>query len=129
MPHLKELAKKHADEGLVVIGVHTTNGGGRMAPFVKEQGITYPVALDVDKKTTSAFAVDSYPDYYLIDRKGDLRVADCANAGIDAAIAALLSEPVPADVAKPDAEELYRDALAEATRSDRNVLIHVHGPG
>ena len=128
MPHLKDLAKKHADEGLVVIGVHTTNGGDRMAAFVEEQGIDYPVAVDVENKTTSAFAVDSYPDYYLIDRKGDLRVADCANAGIDAAIEALLAEPVPDDL-KPDAEELYRNALAEAKETDRNVLIHVHGPG
>lgn len=128
MPHLKELAKKHADRGLVLIGVHTTNGGERMPAFVEEQGIQYPVAVDVERKTTTAFAVDSYPDYYLIDRKGLLRVADLANGDLDNAVAKLLAEPVPDD-AKPDAEALYSEALAKAEKTDRKVLLHLHSPG
>ena len=39
-----------------------------------------------------AFAVDSFPDYYLIDRKGKLRVADLANSDLDRAIEILLKE-------------------------------------
>ena len=38
------------------------------------------------------YRVDSYPDYYLIDRKGILRYADIANAEIDRAIKKLLKE-------------------------------------
>ena len=138
MPHLEELAAKHRDDGLVLIGVHTTNGAERMREFVAEQGIDYPVASDVANQTTSAFAVDSYPDYYLIDRRGILRVADLANAGVDDAVAALLAEPAPKEAqgdaadaggAKPDAEQLLAAALASAKRSGRNVLVHVHGPG
>ena len=133
MPHLLELAQKHKDQGLVVIGVHTTNKGGEMATFVADQKITYPVAIDVDNKTTSAFAVDSYPDYYLIDRAGNLRVADLKNAHVDAAIATLLAEPAPAGAkARPqelDAQKLLADAIGDAKRSERNVLVHVHGPG
>jgi hypothetical protein len=128
VPHLEELASKHADDGFVLIGVHTTGSAERMPAFVEEQGIDYPVAIDVDKATATAFAVDSYPDYHLIDRSGNLRVADCANAGIDAAVTALLAEPAPADV-KPDAEQLFRDALGEAAKTERHVLVHVHGPG
>lgn len=139
MPHLKELAQKHRDAGLVVIGVHTTNGGEKMAAFVAEQGIGYPVAIDVDNQTTKAFAVDSYPDYYLIDRAGNLRVADLQNKAVDQAVAALLAEPAPPQdptqdpkqdpKAKPDAEKLYADALALAKKTDRKLLVHVHGPG
>ena len=111
MPHLKELAQKHKDRGLVVLGVHTTNAGDQMAAFVEEQGIQYPVALDIDNQTTKAFAVDSYPDYYLIDRQGNLRVADLANAEVDRVVELLLAEPAPA-TDKPDAENLYAAALA-----------------
>jgi hypothetical protein len=134
VPHLLELARKHADAGLVVIGVHTTNGADRMAAFVEEQGITYPVCADVDNKTTTAFAVDSYPDYYLIDRAGKLRVADLQNGALDDAIKTLLAEPA-SDGAKPvAAEELVAQkrldaAIASAKATDRKVLVHVHGPG
>ena len=138
MPHLLELAQKHKDQGLVVIGVHTTNKGDDMAAFVADQKITYPVAIDVDNQTTSAFAVDSYPDYYLIDRSGNLRVADLQNAHVDAAIATLLAEPAPTK-AKAKAEEKLKledidaqkhldQAIADAKQSERNVLAHVHGP-
>ena len=95
MPHLKELYAKHKADGLVVIGVHTTNQGEKMADFVKQEGLTWPVAVDVDNKTVKAFAVDSYPDYYIIDRSGKLRVADLANGELDKAVAALLMEPAP----------------------------------
>ena len=39
-----------------------------------------------------AFAVDSYPDYYLIDRNGNVRVADLANGDLDRAVEILLKE-------------------------------------
>lgn len=92
MPHLKELYAKHKDAGLEVIGVHTTNRGEEMAAFVQEQELPWPVAVDVDNKTVTAFHVDSYPDYYLIDRAGNLRVADLANSDLDRAIEILLQE-------------------------------------
>ncbi len=92
MPHLKELYEKHKDGGLVVIGVHTTSGGEKMAEFVKEQEIPWAVAIDKDKKTVNAFAVDSFPDYYLIDRAGKLRVADLQNKEVDRVVEILLNE-------------------------------------
>ena len=70
MPGLKDLAARYGDQGLVLIGVHSANGGEQMASFVKEQGIDYPVAIDrAGKPTVSAFAVDSFPDYYMVDRE------------------------------------------------------------
>jgi thiol-disulfide isomerase/thioredoxin len=92
IPHLKEMYEKHKGDGLVIIGVHTTNQGEKMIDFVKQQGITWPVAVDVDRKTVGAFHVDSFPDYYLIDRAGKLRVADLANADLGRAVQVLLKE-------------------------------------
>ncbi len=94
MPHLKELYEKHKKDGLVVIGVHTTRSGEKMASYVKENKLTWPVAVDIDRKTVAAYRVDSFPDYYLIDRKGNLRVADLANKDLDRAVKILLKEKV-----------------------------------
>ncbi len=96
MPGLKDLAARYGDQGLVLIGVHTANGGERMAAFVEEQGIDYPVAIDrPGKPTVSAFAVDSFPDYYVVDRAGKVRVADLQNGALEATVQALLAEPAP----------------------------------
>lgn len=95
MPKLKELHARYKDQGLVLIGLHTTNGGERMKAFVEEQKIPYPVAIDEKKATTTAYRVDSYPDYYVIDRAGKLRVADLANADLEKAIKMMLAEKPP----------------------------------
>lgn len=39
--------------------------------------------LDSDNKTISTYAVNSYPDYHIIDRIGALVVVDCANAKVE----------------------------------------------
>ncbi len=95
VPKLKELYHKHRDDGLVIIGIHTARQADKMAEFVAEQNIDWPVAADVDGKTVRAFLVDSYPDYYLIDRSGKLRVADLVNGDLERAVKLLLAEPPP----------------------------------
>lgn len=86
IPHVQELYDKYKDDGLVVIGVHTTNGADKMAAYVKENNMTYPCVADVEGKTVKAFGIDSYPDYCIVDKNGILRVADLANADVDKAI-------------------------------------------
>lgn len=101
IPHLKELLETHKDRGLVILGVHTTNGGEKMAAYVEEEKIPWPVAIDEDKQTVTAFAVDSYPDYYLIDRSGKLRFADLANSEVDRAVESLLEEKAESSASTP----------------------------
>jgi peroxiredoxin len=95
VPHLKELHKKYEKDGLVIIGVHTKNGMDKYASFVRDESIPYPVCLDSEGKTVGAFRVDSFPDYYVIDRAGKLRFADLANGELDKVITALLAEKAP----------------------------------
>ena len=95
MPHLSKLHTENKDKGLVLIGVHSKNGGDKMEAFVKEQKIAYPVAHDSEGKTLKSYGGNSFPDYFLIDRAGNLRFADLANGELDRAIAALLAEDAP----------------------------------
>jgi hypothetical protein len=60
--------------------------------FIKEQQIPYAVAVDKKEGTIARYRVDSYPDYYLVDKKGILRFADLANREVERAIEFLLAE-------------------------------------
>ena len=65
-----------------------------MKETAKIHKIEYPVAADDDGATFKAFKADSYPDYYVIDRKGNLLWGDIVNSEIEKAIQlALKAEP------------------------------------
>lgn len=104
MPKMIDLHRRLEGQGLVLLGIHTKNRGEQMAAYAEEVGIPFPIAVDVDGQTVDAFAVDSYPDYYLIDRAGKLRVADLANGDLERAVGILLAEPVPEGVEPPQGE-------------------------
>jgi thiol-disulfide isomerase/thioredoxin len=89
IPHTNELAEKYKDK-VVFIGVCHPRGGEKMADTVKEKGIKYPVCLDGEGATAKAYAVNGFPDYYIIDASGKLAIADCANDSVEKAIEALL---------------------------------------
>lgn len=76
----------------MVIAVHSDPDEGKMRQAVQELGITWPVAQDGDRAVMKAFHADSFPDYYLVDRKGILRFADLANSEVDRAVGFLLRE-------------------------------------
>jgi len=89
-----------------------------MEEFAGTAGIDYPIAVDAQDATVGAYAVDSYPDYYLIDRAGKLRLADLANAELERAIVALLAEPAPGSV-----PGVLARASATATTKDKRILV------
>ncbi len=91
VPHTNEMAEKYGDD-VVIIGVCNQRGSEKMVETAQERGIKYPLAIDVDGKTVKSYRVNGYPDYFLIDRTGKLRVADCKNASVEDAIDALLAE-------------------------------------
>jgi len=92
IPHNNEISRKYADKGVVFIGVCAQKGAEKMAETVKTHQIGYPVAADANGKTVAAYKANSYPDYYIIDRKGNLRWADFANKDVEKAITTLLTE-------------------------------------
>jgi len=97
IPKLNDLHAKYGDKGLVAIGVCHPRNIERMSGVVESFGIAYPVCADRSGKTGERYGVDSYPDYYLIDRAGRLRVADLQNHRLEDAVRLLLSETAPAD--------------------------------
>jgi cytochrome c biogenesis protein CcmG/thiol:disulfide interchange protein DsbE len=92
VPHNNDLYERYKEDGLVVIGVCNSRGADTMAKTAEDRGIKYPVAADLDGATVASFAVDSFPDYYFVDRAGKLRILDCNNDNVEDAIKLLLAE-------------------------------------
>ena len=95
VPATNALQMKHLDDGLVIVGVCATRGAEKMADTVREHGIRYPVAADVRRGSVEAFKVNAYPSYYLIDRAGNLRIADLNRSKLAEAVEFLLAEEAP----------------------------------
>ena len=100
IPHVKALYERYANDGLVVIGVHTPEFAferdlGNVHKAVKDFGITYPVAIDNNWTIWRAFSNRYWPAHYLADASGRLRYhhfGEGGEAATEAAIRALLIE-------------------------------------
>ncbi|MBI3344636.1 MAG: redoxin domain-containing protein [Gammaproteobacteria bacterium] len=77
-PYVKQWNKKFAPQGLVVIGVHSPEFDSErdienVKRYVREHGITYPVAIDNDFATWRNYNNRYWPAMYLIDKQGVIR--------------------------------------------------------
>ena len=78
IPYHNQIFEKYKDR-VVFIGICQAYGSGQLNDVIKTHAIKYPVAIDSTGKTTKAYAAKGFPDYYIIDKKGTLVAADCAN--------------------------------------------------
>ncbi|BCX46106.1 TlpA-like family protein [Haloferula helveola] len=89
IPHTNEMMEKYGDD-VVIIGVCHPRGAEKMKAMVESKKIQYPVAVDTDGAAAKAYAVNGFPDYYIIGRDGKVLLADCGNGNVEKAIDALL---------------------------------------
>ncbi len=122
-PHLKAWDAKYRDKGLTIVGVHSPEfafekKASNVERAVKQNGIEYPVALDSEMATWTAWSNQYWPAEYLIDAKGRVRYANFGEGNTDkteAAIRELLADAGANGLggdAKPDQEY---DPSAQAT--------------
>jgi cytochrome c biogenesis protein CcdA/thiol-disulfide isomerase/thioredoxin len=114
LPHVKAWYSRYHSDGLDVIGVHTPefdfeHVASNVTSAISRLGVTYPVAMDNDYGTWSAWGNNSWPAEYLIDAKGNVRYGSIGEGDYgqtEAAIRALLASDgakLPATTAVPDA--------------------------
>ncbi len=77
-PYLNAWHEEYADDGLLVIGVHTPEFAferdqANVERAVQEAGIEYPVVLDNSYATWNAYDQRYWPAMYLIDADGFIR--------------------------------------------------------
>lgn len=122
LPMVQRLAADNEAKGLVVVGVHHNDGWEGAADAAKKAGVTFRYAHDAKNAFRAAIKVDSDPDFYLIDRAGQLRYADIQTQSVTSAVNELVAETreqaadVPSGLKKQQAEE---DAAAKRTGSIR----------
>ncbi len=78
LPYIKDWDRRYRDRGLTIVGVHSPEFAfERVESNVRENaddlGVEYPIALDNDFGTWSAWHNRYWPAKYLIDRNGHIR--------------------------------------------------------
>ncbi|MCW5658784.1 MAG: thioredoxin family protein [Burkholderiaceae bacterium] len=112
-PFVRAWAAKYRDLGLVVIGVHTPEFSfekdiANVKRAVQEIGVSYPVAVDSERRIWRAFRNAYWPALYFIDARGMLRHHQFGEGAYDTServIQQLLKETgltgIPSDLVAP----------------------------
>ncbi|WP_172149530.1 cytochrome c biogenesis protein DipZ [Pseudomonas tumuqii] len=78
LPYVNQWARRYADQGLVVIGVHTPEYAferilDNVRQAIRRLDIQHPVAIDNQYRVWNAFGNHYWPAHYFIDANGRIR--------------------------------------------------------
>ena len=96
MPALQRMHERHAPAGFVVVGLAVDRASTQaVRDFVRERGVTYPIA-HVGSEAEALFGgVRGYPMSFLLDRTGKIRhtvIGPVAPLSLEPAVRRLLAE-------------------------------------
>ncbi len=86
LPHFQKVEKDSEGKGIAFIAVNFEREGDEPAKrkkvesFMKDNGYTFPVALDLDGQAVRALEVTGFPTSYVVDRDGMIKFK---NVGFD----------------------------------------------
>ncbi len=103
IPHLREWDRAYRAKGLTILGVHTPEFAfekdpGNVRKAIDDLGVTWPVALDPEYGTWTAWGNRYWPAKYLIDKQGRVRAFHFGEGAYDETedqVRALLAETGP----------------------------------
>lgn len=86
LPYVQGWYSQYQKDGLVVVGVEAPEFSYEKIPSnveaaVKQDGLTYPIAIDGNLTTWNAYQNQYWPADYLIDRSGKVRREDFGEGG------------------------------------------------
>jgi peroxiredoxin/outer membrane lipoprotein-sorting protein len=70
MPHLQQMHRTLADQGLVILGLDVGEDAETVAKFAKRESYTFPLLLGAEPDVAAKYYVESYPTTFVIDRQG-----------------------------------------------------------
>lgn len=129
IPHVVAWDEAYRDLGLRVIGVHSPEyafekDAANVAAGARDFGIDYPVALDNDLATWTAYRNRYWPAHYLVDKDGVVRhiaFGEGNYAATEKLIRELLVDADP-DAALPPATEVGDDTPAAGSTTRETFL-------
>lgn len=92
MADVQAWSSKYAKEGLIVVCAHDKEGWADAVKPKPAEGAKLLVALDAKNEFRAAILSDNDPDFYLIDRAGQLRYADVLTEAVEPGIKRLVAE-------------------------------------
>jgi len=127
IPKNVKMMESLENEGVMMIGVHDARRGHEKMPEVAERmKINYPVAIDVDRKSTEAYKLGFWPTYVVIDHTGTVRASGLRPDRVEAVVRRLLDEARAAapdgPAQEPATERASLDHLLEGNQSRRAKL-------
>lgn len=112
IPMLQSLKTKHEDDGLLIVAVHHTQGWDKAGQTLTQRRADLLTAHDTTGEFRDALHADQDPDFYVIDRAGQLRFADIRTESVQEAVKQLLAEDVS------EASSLSDRLATEAAKAD-----------
>jgi len=118
----QRMHEQYGKDGLIVIGAHHSTRFENAADIAARNGVTFPFAHDVNDGFREAILVDQDPDFYVIDRAGNMRFADIETSSVADAVAIVVRETKAQAAAYPELRaRAAADAQFEATRARTNL--------
>ncbi len=124
MQYCKKLGERHAKDGLIVVGVHSQQGWDDAEKPASTDG-SLLLAHDAKGEFRAALQCQSDPDYFVIDRAGQVRFAGVASEGVETAVKELLDETLEkagGTTARLEAERAAKDAEERRARASREKV-------
>ena len=94
-PLLREAAGRHADEGLVVIGIVYRDRSEAARGFMSRNGATWRAAMDPGERVAEAYGILGPPETFFIGRDGRIagrHLGQFSASSFDAQLAAIIDE-------------------------------------
>jgi thiol-disulfide isomerase/thioredoxin len=119
LPVAQQIHDKFGDD-VVVIGVHDPEGYDAVDDVLAQRRITFPVALDSGQVRETLMS-DQDPDFYVIDRAGNLRFADIETGAALTAVQMLVGETADEAAALPSNLQAQQAQARAESRKGRHV--------
>ena len=94
-PLLRQAAERHADDGLVVIGVVYRDRSEAARDFMRRHGGTWAAAMDPGERVAQAYGILAPPETFFIGRDGTIvarQFGQFSAASLDEKVAAIIGE-------------------------------------
>jgi thiol-disulfide isomerase/thioredoxin len=72
MPAMEALHRRFKDRGLEILAVNCQEKREQAAAFMREGGLSFPVALDGSGQISGAYGIRAIPTTYILDRRGSV---------------------------------------------------------
>ncbi|GHV74350.1 hypothetical protein AGMMS49940_16520 [Spirochaetia bacterium] len=72
MPSMETLYQRYKNKGLEILAVDSGESERDVARFIKQNGFTFPIGLDITDEITAPYGTGYVPTSYIIDKRGKI---------------------------------------------------------